>query len=165
MPITQAKLKSMLSYDPESGDFHWIRGAHPPLVGRKAGTKGRSNVHTYLLINIKGKAYRAHRLAWLYMTGKWPKNMLDHKDTDTFNNRWKNLREATASQNCANSRATKGRVLPKGVSFCKRNGKFLAQIKKGRKGYFLGHFSTPEAAHAAYIAAAVRLHGQFARAA
>lgn len=163
MPITQAKLKSMLSYDPESGDFHWTAGAtHASRIGKKAGSKWKSC--PYLFIEINGKRYRAHRLAWLYMTGTWPKKLIDHEDTNQINNRWKNLREATNSQNGANSRPWKRKTLPKGV-YQYRDGRFAAQIKKDRKHHFLGYFLTPDEAHAAYVAAAERLHGKFARAA
>lgn len=161
MLITAERLREIIRYDPVTGVFTWTDKA---THGRRAGTRAERKRKScaYLLIETDGKRYRAHRLAWLYMTGAWPKNLTDHKDCDPINNRWNNLREATPSQNSANARAWEKKALAKGV--CRRkDGKFVAQVKKDRKAYWLGVFSTPEEAHAAYNAAAAALHGQFSR--
>ena len=55
-----------------------------------------------MIIGINGKIYRAHRLAWLYMTGKWPKEEIDHKDTNSLNDKIENLRICNDFQNKAN---------------------------------------------------------------
>jgi hypothetical protein len=96
------------------------------------------------------------------MTGKWCSLVIDHRDGDPSNNRWANLRRATRSQNSANRRIPRNNPCGfKGVS--RHRGKWDATIcKKGRR-HFLGSFLTPQAAHAAYVKAARKLFGEFAR--
>lgn len=85
--LTQAKLKSLVNYNPVTGEFS--RAGHD-----KCGTL---TYQGYLSIQVAGKRYYAHRLAWFYMTGKWPENEIDHKNRIRNDNRWENLREATRS--------------------------------------------------------------------
>src|SRR6266446_8705973 len=96
-------LKKNIKYDPVTGHFTWIkkRKGRNHAIGSKAGY---TDAYGYLTIGINYKIYKAHRLAWLYMTGKWPKNFIDHINRDPSDNRWENLREATRSQNQINSK-------------------------------------------------------------
>lgn len=88
---------------------------------------------------------------------------VDHKNMNRLDNRRENLRFATRSQNGANSKArSSNRLGIKGV--CARHGKFTAQINSMGKNTHLGTFDTAEEASAAYFSAAVKLHGEFARA-
>jgi hypothetical protein len=99
------------------------------------------------------------------MTGRWAKPTIDHRDGDCTNNRWNNLRRATRSQNNANrSRPRHNTSGYKGASRCRRSGKWLAHIGINGKIIFLGRFETPQEAHAAYLKAARKLFGEFARA-
>lgn len=98
------------------------------------------------------------------MTGEWPADMIDHKNRDRTDNRWENLREATRSQNNANRRASSTHGF-KGATFNRRQGRWMAQTKVNGKRVYLGYYDTPEEAHAAYVAAAERYFGEFARAA
>jgi hypothetical protein len=112
---------------------------------------------------IRHVNYHAHRLAWLYMTGAWPTGgEVDHIDTDRGNNVWTNLRDSTRRQNGSNvdirSNNTSGF---KGVSRCR--AKWTAHITVNYQAMHLGVFDTKEEAHAAYVEAAKRLHGEFAR--
>jgi hypothetical protein len=130
-------------------------------VGDVAGTFDRQR---YLKITINGRKFRAHQLAWLFMTGEWCSLLIDHRDGDPANNRWNNLRRATVSQNTANRRRQRNNVCGfKGVVRT-RSGRWCARIYKHGRRHHLGNFLTPEAAHAAYIAAARKLFGEFARA-
>jgi len=162
--LTQAYLKSRLSYDRETGIFVWTEPPHNHmrLLGCEAGGKGTG----YVMIKIDGVKYKAHRLAWLYETGEMPPERIDHWDTDTFNNAFGNLRPATQAQNCANSRVCKNKAsgLPKGVKALP-SGRFQARIRFETRAIHLGSFDTAEEAHAAYFAEAQRLYGEFARAA
>lgn len=156
--ITQKRLKELLHYDPITGLFTWlVANSNRVKVGDVAGALGD---HGRILIRVDGVLYKAHRLAWLYMTGKWPNPEADHEDTDASNNKWLNLREANRSQNNCNKKNRKDNTSGyKGVYQDKRRSKWMARIN----GKFLGYFNTSQGAHAAYCAAAQKYHGQFAR--
>jgi hypothetical protein len=113
-------------------------------------------------VTIDNIKYYSHRLAWFYMTGKWPPQDLDHEDTDKSNNAWDNLRLATDSQNNAN-KTPMNRDLPKGVDRLKRKRGFQARIKVNLKSIHLGTFSSAELAHEAYVQAARKYFGEYAR--
>jgi HNH endonuclease/AP2 domain len=155
--ITRARLHDVLDYDSKTGEFRWRkRLSQSTQAGGVAGTFDRDG---YLRITIKGRIYRAHHLAWLYMTGKWCPAFIDHRDGNPSNNCWANLRGATVSQNNANRRRHKNNACGfKGVSRT-QCGRWRATIQKHQ----LGSFATPEDAHAAYVAAARKLFGEFAR--
>ena len=158
------RLRELLNYDPETGRFVWrvLRGA--ARVGMEAGRVVRDSKISYLIVRIDCCDYKAHRLAWLYMTGKWPLDQIDHKDGKGTNNRFSNLRAATASENMHNSRLrcdnTSGY---KGVYYNKARGRWMGRIKVSGKIHYLGYFDTVEEARSAYQAAAEKHFGEFAR--
>lgn len=87
---------------------------------------------------------------------------VDHIDGNPLNNRRTNLRVATDSQNKMNRGKQKDNTTGyKGVTYKSDRRKWVAQIKKDRKNYYLGGFNTPEEAYAAYCAKAKELHGEF----
>ncbi len=158
--LTVSELKYYLTYDPETGLFYWNeKAAYNTVVGSVAGSL---NSKGYLTVTICYKSYLLHRLAWLYMTGEWPEDEIDHDDTDTQNNKWKNLREATRYENTRNSkiRITNKSGL-KGVHWDKRKNKFVSQIMANRKKIHLGYFSDKEEAHKAYCEASTKFHMEF----
>lgn len=161
---SQVYLKSILDYDPETGVFTWRRRSDVPKEWntKYAGTKAGSPepVSGYERISIGDRIFKAHRLAWVWMTGDSPEHEVDHINCDRMDNRWCNLREATHSQNRANI-ATWGSLGLKGVT--QYGNRFMAKITKHGKYYYLGTFDSPEEAHAAYMKAARELHGEFAR--
>ena len=166
MALTQERLKELLNYDPETGEFTWREDRGGKKAGEPAGCKKR----TYIAISVDDKVYRAHLLAWLYTTGEWPHPFLDHKDLNKHNNAFDNLREATKSQNMANvGLIASNKSGLKGVSRYRageRYGKpWQASIRDNGKSKHLGHFANAEQAHAAYCAAAEIIFGEFARAA
>jgi hypothetical protein len=146
--LTQAKLKEILEYNPETGVFTWlIQQRGTARVGSKAGTPCPAG---YCQISIKGKRYLAHRLAFLYMTGDFPKNEVDHINRDNTDNSWKNLRNATRSQNEANTRLFKtNKSGYRGVSWDKHNKCWKASGKINNKSKHIGCFSTVKKAHLA----------------
>jgi HNH endonuclease len=160
MPKLSAhRLRELLSYDPLTGIFRWkIARSNRIAVGQQAGSKLKERP----TIRIDGRHYRASRLAFLIMTGKWPKKFVDHKNLITYDNRWSNLREATHSQNAANSKTRNKKLALKGV---RQTGKksFHARITVNNRTIGLGKFSTMFTAHAAYIEAAKKHFGEFAR--
>ena len=137
--ITQKELKSLLHYNPETGVFTWIKRVSRRVnIGDIAGTIDNG----YLRIMIKGKSYRLHRLAFLYMEGEHPIHQVDHKDRLRNNNKWSNLRHATQVQNQHNTSRNNCFV---GVSRY-RGDKWQVDAKKNKEYYFLGHFNTHFAA-------------------
>ena len=163
--LSADRLRKLLHYDPETGVFVRVvagRG-RSSRVGDVAGTRRADG---YLRLCVGGNVYRSHRLAWLYMTGAWPENEVDHINNDPSDNRWSNLRAATRSQNEANKRARLGKEIGlKGVYFHKQTQKWRARIEICGKRESLGYFDCPAAAHLAYVIAAEMHFGEFARAA
>jgi len=161
--LTHADLLQLVTYDPGTGVFNW---RERPKFRRKNRALG-CNDRGYIVIGIQGGHYLAHRLAWFYVTGEWPKHFIDHKDGDPSNNAYANLREATQSQNIANARKLKrgGTSKFKGVYWIKADRKWSAQIRVAGKLILLGRFNDEQAAHEAYMAAARKHFGDFARAA
>jgi hypothetical protein len=149
--MNQERLKELLTYDSDTGDFFWnVNKSRVAKKGQKCS--GKSISTGYLRIGIDGKRYLAHRLAWLYVHGKFPKNDLDHINRIRTDNRLCNLRDATRAENLQN------RSNVKGVYWHKRAKKWLAQIKANKKHYYLGLHGSFEEARQAYIAAALQLH-------
>jgi hypothetical protein len=159
--LTAARLRELLDYDPATGQFAWRvnRRGRFARIGQRAGSPRKDG---RLQICIDERIYFASRLAVLWMTGEWPRQLVDHRNCNPADDRWTNLREATFSQNGANSRARQSAIPLKGVTRS-RNGRYDAQIKVNYQRICLGRFKTAKAANAAYAAAA-RLHfGEFAR--
>jgi hypothetical protein len=158
--ISIEKLKAALRYDPETGKFTRLTGVGGTHIGDEPGY---IHEHGYRIISIAGVKYRAHRLAWFYMTGEWPKEDVDHRNTIPDDNRWENLREATDAQNLQNVGMPKHNTSGlKGATWHKEKHKWRATIQSNGKWRFLGYFSTKEEAHEAYCKAARDLNGEFA---
>lgn len=153
--LTQEYLKSEFHYDPETGLFTRLIARNKYKIGEVAGTIDNKG---YVRINIAGKYYRAHRLAFLYMTGEWPKNQGDHKNRIRNDNRWENLRDADRAQQQYN-RIMKNKTGYKGVQLI--NGWYIARIKVNKTRIHLGTFNTVEEAANAYSKAADWIAGEF----
>lgn len=161
-------IKSILEYCADTGEFKWLprddvgRAWNARYAGKIAGR----NTNGYRVIAINRKAYYAHRLAWVYVTGEWPKSDIDHINLNKSDNRLCNLREASRSQNSQNTpiRARNTCGL-KGVTWHKKDKKWQAQIMVGRKPMYLGSYKTPNEAHDAYVEASRLYHREFGRAA
>jgi len=87
-------IASTFSYDAETG------------VIRQNGfvRSGKISSGGYIQIDVMGKKVMAHRLAWFLHHGRWPARLIDHINRDTSDNRLCNLREASPSENQANSK-------------------------------------------------------------
>jgi len=160
--------KELITYNPETGDFVWSypvnsgRGYSNKKIGAIAGMPcvGRN----YIKIIIGGKQFYAHRLAWLWVHGEYPDDVIDHVNGDGSDNRICNLRSASKTQNQWNRSVSKRNSTGlKGVYFHRKSGKFQSMIKIGPKSKYLGMFDSPDAAHSAYITAAKNAHGEFYR--
>lgn len=156
--LDRDRLRQVLSYDPKTGVFTWARSSSRSIAGNVAGV----GCHGYVKIWIDDRRYYAHRLAWLYVTGEWPTGMIDHINGSKNDNRFSNLRQATPSQNLGNSKRQKRNTSGfKGVS--RSRGGWQVCISADGKRRFLGRFDTLADAHAAYVLAAEKLYGEFAR--
>jgi hypothetical protein len=161
--LTAERLREVLRYAPETGLFYWRKDKGSRKTGAMAGNISAS-IGGYLQIRIDRKLYLGHRLAWLYMTGKWPDRIIDHRDGSPSNNAWPNLREATHSQNLANSRM-RASMFGRGVCYhTERKRPFQGRIMKNGKSHSLGYFETAEEAQLAHRRAASKMFGEFARA-
>jgi hypothetical protein len=159
--MTAEELRERLDYDPETGVFTWRRSESTRVkIGGVAGTYTEKG---YVRVRVLGRPYRAHRLAWLYVRGVWPQDQIDHINGIRDDNRIENLREATNAENQRNMKKRAGkRCALKGVHVA--NGRFRAVITVAYKRFYLGNYNTEEEAHAAYVAAAEKEFGAFARA-
>lgn len=165
-PLTQARLKSVLSYDESIGIFLWRSPNNQTCKTRVAGTKHhtKKSKTAYIRIKIDGWSYLAQRLAFLYKLGRWPRHQADHWNTDTLDNRWINLREATQSQNQGNAtRRTDNKTGHKGVAYNMRDRMYYATIQVDGVGHHLGCFKKIEPAIAIYAKSAREFFGEFAR--
>jgi hypothetical protein len=160
--LTAERLRELLDYDPVSGEMRWrVARSSTVKVGALAGCIHKFG---YRVIRIGKKQYKAHRLAWLHLYGEWPTHQVDHIDGDRSKNSAANMRLATNSQNQANRGINKNNTSGyKGVYWHTGNRKWEASIMTDGKVYKLGMFANPEDASSAYIKAAARLHGEFAK--
>jgi hypothetical protein len=160
--LTPSRLREVVHYDPSSGVFVWLIA--PAGRFRVGGVAGSRHSQGYRKIMIDRHSYLAHRLAWLWMTGKWPVAQIDHINLDKNDNHWSNLRLATNSQNCANRNAQRNNTSGfKGVYWHKLGRKWAAQIWVFGECIYLGLFDTAEEAHAAYNVSALKYFGEFSR--
>lgn len=154
--LTADRLRELLDYNPNTGAFtrRIRRGAQPP--GALAGTV---NGKGYRQVFIDGKIYLEHRLAWLYVHGRWPQDDVDHINCVKSDNRIANLRDVPNEINAQNVRRARKTHGPLGCTFDKKVGKWMAQIKlHGNVCKYLGYFDDPDDAHAAYLDAKRKLH-------
>ena len=157
--ITQDRLKDLMTYDPDTGEFRWRRGRFGAKAGKRAG---HTDVRGYVTLRLDYKKYYAHRMAWLYMTGEHPID-IDHANMDKSDNRFVNLRTATRSQNMVNTRRrSDSKTGFKGVSQLP-GGRFRAVLSIDGRPCHLGTFATAEEASAFRTKEAERLYGEFYR--
>jgi hypothetical protein len=150
--VTAEDVRCAWDYDAVTGEFRWkVRTSKCVRVGDVAGAS-TSNGYTRLRLN--GVEYLAHRIAWLYVYGEHPSNLIDHIDGNKKNNAISNLRVVTFSENIQNQK----RAMPHntcgllGVTFEKQTKKYKASINiGGGNSKTLGRFNTAEEAHQVYL--------------
>ena len=155
MTIDAITLRRTFVYDAVTGLFY--RAGRYPVK-----PSGRKDPKGYITLKINGRGYFAHRLAWLYIYGEWPSEIIDHINRERDDNRICNLRDVSSSQNNLNrtlnpkGRGASGR---KGVTVLTRKDgtiRYQATICKNGDVAYLGLFDDIETAAAAYEAAAAK---------
>ncbi len=159
--LSRERLREVLDYCQDSGLFLWkINKGGTARIGSLAGWKRADG---YVRINVDGKLHYAHRLAWLYVYGECAVKEIDHINGDAADNRIANLRLATHSENLANQkRRVDNKAGFKGVSSL-ADGTYVAAVCRQGQKITAGYFRNPQKAGAAYLMAATRVYGDFAR--
>lgn len=152
------EIRKALSYDPMTGLLTWKETRNSrALAGKPAGN---STEHGYMHVKLNYVSMKAHRVAWAIVYGRWPQKHLDHINGNPADNRIENLRECDDLLNQQNQRQPQSKNTSGylGVSFCKSNKKWKAQIRSEGKKIWLGYYLTPQEASIAYINAKRKLH-------
>ena len=167
--------RRLLRYEPETGKLYWrsrtidlctsenaMKGFNTQFAGKEAFTA--DNGEGYRCSCIRGRQFKAHRVIWAIVHGKWPKDQIDHINGDRSDNRLCNLREVTNAQNQWNRKPSAGCISRhKGVTFIRRTKRWQARIVVNGKRQSLGVFPTESAARDAYSKASRQLHGEHGR--
>lgn len=158
-------LRSKYCYDSLTGDIERVDGLAIKLHVASNGylqlrvTNARLGVRGYIA---------AHRLAWFFHHGTFPALEIDHIDHVKTNNAIVNLRLASRANNHRNGtkkvRRSGGTFTSKyrGVSWSKKDGRWVAMIGIDGRTRFLGGFVSEEGAADAYDKAAAVHFGVFA---
>lgn len=166
---TAEYFRSVLTYNSSTGIFVWLKRTERNPEDRRwnaryAGKQAGSIHHEgYIVLQINHQSYPASHIAWLYMTGSWPKDQIDHINLNRADNHWENLREATQTQNSWNqsiqSNNSSGYT---GVYWVTPNRKWRAEgVVNGRRKH-LGYFHRFDDAVAARKAFEAQHFGEFA---
>lgn len=171
IPLTCEQIKELVVYDPETGiitqrprdpsaaaDSAKCRTWNTRYANKPAGVKTHGYIRLTLRVDGRDVKLYAHRIAWLYMTGEQPPDVIDHINNVGTDNRWSNLRASNKRDNFRNTNNRK-RTNKTGLTgvVLLGEGRYMAQITKNGAHLYLGTFPTAEKAHAAYIAALTRI--------
>lgn len=155
--LSQESLKELLSYDPMSGVFRWKRNRPRARVGDTAGYLSSGG---YMRVQVAGRSYPLHRLAFLYMEGSFPADEVDHINRDRVDNRFSNLRKVEKAANLRNKGVYRNSAL--GVTgVVQRGARYRAYINRDGRRVNLGTFDTLSEARQAYAGAKEILHPEY----
>lgn len=156
--LSQAEIHALFEY--KDGALYWRKHNGKCPAGTRAGYK---NTNGYVQIGIRGKRYYAHRLIYMLFHNQLPE-FLDHIDGNRSNNRYENLRPATANQNMHNrKRSVNNTSGVKGVAWAEHANKWLAYCWVDKKQYHLGYYADLAEAAEAVKVFREKHHGEYAR--
>jgi len=133
IPITYDRLKEILEYSPTSGLFFSKK------INNHVGALDEKG---YIRVLADGKLYRAHRLAWLYMTGQWPQDQVDHINGNKADNRWENLRDVDQTLNMLNKHKPHHNNRSGVLGVSELNGKYYPRLRIDGKLVYLGSYAS-----------------------
>ena len=149
------RARELLYLNPETGILTWRVSRGRALAGTVAGGP---NSEGYIKVEVEGKRYLAHRLAWLITHGSWPNNQIDHINGVRTDNRVANLRDVSRAVNAQNQRHARSDNSTGILGVSPERGRFRAAIQVGGRQRHLGYYPTADAAGAAYLLAKRDLH-------
>jgi hypothetical protein len=154
--LSQSIIKELMSYDPGTGEFVWLTRDRKWFKSDRdwmrfntlfAGVSaGGSSICTagkrYFKMTVMSKKYLSHRIAWMYVYGRWPKEHIDHINGNGEDNRLSNLREVRQEQNNKNARRRCDNISgTTGVHWYPNRDKWVAVININGKKKCLGYYS------------------------
>lgn len=145
--LTQARLKERVIYNPDTGEFTWRINWNRSRAGERI-TARRGD----------GKQYFGSNMAFLYMTGRMPTMDMDHRNGDTSDDRWCNLREVTHQVNQQNRTRPNKNNKHGFLGVTPNGGGWAACLWVNGKHKHLGTYPTPQEAHQVYLKAKRELH-------
>lgn len=151
--LTQARLKNLLHYDPDTGVFSWVE----PGKGRRPHV-GCPTAAGYLRVRLDGRLHYLHRLAWLWAHGEWPKQHIDHINGEVADNRLCNLRDVSRFVNLQNERKARKHSSSGLLGAHKKGNRWVSRIRVNGAYVHLGAFATAQQAHEVYLAAKHQHH-------
>lgn len=163
-------LRACFAYDPDTGTLTWKERPREHFTteqawlvfnNKRAGTAAGwvGDKKGYYRVTVNGCDYKVARVIWKLMTGEDPLHEVDHKDRDCTNNRWSNLRSASAREQSYNRVRGDNRTGHRGVVAHGRH--WRAMIKVDGVVWSSSYFDTPEEAAANYEVMAKKIHGAF----
>lgn len=160
LPEEVDRIRSWLSYDPETGHLTWafrhgvVTGWNKINAGKRAGVQRKDG---YRVVHIQKKQWLEHHVIWVIVHGRLPLLQIDHRNGVRGDNRLVNLRECTNGENQQNTALRSNNTSGyKGVHSCR--GRWSASIQHRNKVHHLGYFDDPREAHLAYVEAKKILH-------
>lgn len=169
-------IENYLFYNEKTGsilfskDFRYRKKGSVADINRNSLTAKNKYLCVSFYVKNKRVLVFSHHIAWFLKTGKWPENLIDHKDENGMNNKWKNLRIGNPVKNAINRKlqvnntsGTKGVYLHKFTK--KSSGKvyeyWYADIKVNGKVIYLGKYKTYDEAKLARLQAEKKYFGEW----